>query len=151
MIRQLILDQNEPHAYSQWEHKNTSTFANGRVCVAGDAAHATTPWQGAGTGQAFEDAMILGTLLGEVKVVSELDSAFKAYDAVRRERCQQVIDSSRGTGQILCGQNPDAELDPDKVKKLLAPRWGFLYRIDLNAYKEEALAKMKAFQENSDK
>lgn len=145
-VLQLVLDQDKPHAYSQWEHKSTSTFANGRVCVAGDAAHATTPWQGAGTGQAFEDAMILGTLLGEIKVVSEIDSAFNAFDAVRRDRCQQVIDSSRGTGQILCGQNPDAELDPDKVKNLLAPRWGFLYRIDLAAYKEEALAKMRAFQ-----
>lgn len=90
--------------------------------------------------------MILGTLLGEIKLPSEISSAFKAYDAVRRDRCQQVIDSSRGTGLIMCGQNSDAGLDPEKVGSLLAPRWDFLYRIDMDVYKEEALAKMKAFR-----
>lgn len=90
--------------------------------------------------------MILGTLLGEIKAPSEIDSAFKAYDAMRRDRCQQVIDSSRGTGLIMCGQDPDAGLDPEKVRNLLAPRWGFIYSLDLKAYKEETLAKMKVLQ-----
>ncbi|ROV87740.1 hypothetical protein VMCG_10580 [Cytospora schulzeri] len=140
----LILDQAEPQAYSQWEHKSTRTFSNGRVCIVGDAAHASTPWQGAGTGQAFEDAMILGTLLREAKVSCELDRAFQAYDAVRRDICQRVIDSSRGTGMIFCGQDPDAGLDPGKIRGLLAPRWGFIAGIDLAAYKEGALKEMKA-------
>lgn len=143
---QLILDQPDPQAYSQWEHKSTSTYANGRVCIAGDAAHATTPWQGAGAGQAFEDALILSTLLGEIKSPSEIDHAFQAYSAVRRERGQRVIDSSRGTGQIFCGQNPEAGLEPDKMLGLLAPRWVFLEGIDFVAYKKEALAKMKELQ-----
>ncbi|KUI66790.1 Salicylate hydroxylase [Cytospora mali] len=144
LANQLILDQPEPQAYSQWEHKSTRTFSNGRVCIVGDAAHASTPWQGAGTGQAFEDAMILGTLLGETKVPSEITRAFQAYNAVRRDRCQRVIDSSRGTGLIFCGQDPDAGLDPEKIRGLLAPRWDFIASIDLAAYKEEALEKMKA-------
>ncbi|POS77599.1 hypothetical protein DHEL01_v204016 [Diaporthe helianthi] len=143
---ELILDQPNPHAYSQWEHKSTSTYANGQVCIAGDAAHATTPWQGAGAGQAFEDALILGTLLGDAKRPSEIAHAFQAYSAVRIERCQRVIDSSRGTGSIFCGQDPGAGLEPDKIMGLLAPRWGFIAGIDLNAYKEEALAKMKELQ-----
>lgn len=88
--------------------------------------------------------MILGTLLGEIKVPSELARALQAYDAVRRDRCQRVIDSSRGTGLIFCGQNPDAGLDPDKIRGVLAPRWGFIAGIDLEAYNEEALEKMKA-------
>lgn len=90
--------------------------------------------------------MILGTLLSEIKLPSEVACAFQAYDTVRRERCQRVIDSSRGTGLIFCGQNPEAGLDPDKVRTLLAPRWGFIGGIDLAAYKEEALAKMKALR-----
>lgn len=143
---QLMLDQPDPQAYSQWEHKATSTFANGRVCIAGDAAHATTPWQGAGAGQAFEDALILGTLLGEIKRPSEINYAFRAYSDVRRNRCQRVIDSSRGTGLIFCGQDPEAGLEPDKIMGLLAPRWGFIGGIDFAVYKEEALAKMKQLQ-----
>lgn len=138
-----MLDQPDPQAYSQWEHKSTSTFANGRVCIAGDAAHATTPWQGAGAGQAFEDALILGTLLGEVKHPSDIAQAFRAYSEVRRDRCQRVIDSSRGTGRIFCGQDPEAGLEPDKMMGLLAPRWGFISGIDFDAYRKEALARMK--------
>lgn len=138
-----MLDQPDPEAYSQWEHKSTSTFANGRVCIAGDAAHATTPWQGAGAGQAFEDALVLGTLLGEVKRPSEIAQAFRAYSEVRRERCQRVIDSSRGTGRIFYGQDPEAGLEPDKMMGLLAPRWGFISGIDFDAYRKEALAKVR--------
>lgn len=138
-----MLDQESPHSYSQWEHKSTSTYANGRVCIVGDAAHATSPWQGAGAGQAFEDAMILGALLGEIKQPADLAAAFQVFDSVRRDRCQRVIDSSRGTGLILCGQDPDAGLDHSKMMGVLAPRWGFIGGLDLVAYKEEALAKMK--------
>lgn len=90
--------------------------------------------------------MILGTLLGETKVSSELAHAFQAYDAFRRDRCQKAIDSSRGTGLIFCGQDPDAGLDPDKIRGLLAPRWGFIAGIDSAAYKEEALMKIKDLQ-----
>lgn len=86
--------------------------------------------------------MILGTLLAETKDPSGIARAFQAYDAVRRDRTQRVIDSSRGTGLIFCGQS-EAGLDPAKIMGLLAPRWGFIAGIDLVAYKEEALQKMK--------
>lgn len=46
----------------------------------------------------------------------------------------------------MCGQNPDAGLDPAKVMGALAPRWGFIAGLDLAAYKEEALAKMQELQ-----
>lgn len=144
VMHQLMLDQENPHTYSQWEHKSTTTYANGRVCLVGDAAHATTPWQGAGAGMAFEDAMILGTILGETKQPSGLACAFQAYDAVRRERCQRIITSSRGTGLIFCGQS-EAGLEPEKVRNLLLPRWGCI-SLDLDAHKEDALARMKALQ-----
>ncbi|KAL2163888.1 hypothetical protein VTH06DRAFT_3100 [Thermothelomyces fergusii] len=40
-------------------------FHGGRVCVAGDAAHATGPHLGAGAGMGIEDALVLGALLAE--------------------------------------------------------------------------------------
>lgn len=90
--------------------------------------------------------MILGTLLGEIKHPSGVAHAFQAYSDVRKERCQRVIDSSRGTGEIFCGQNPEAGLEPDKIMGLLAPRWGFIGGIDFDVYKKEALAKMMELQ-----
>ncbi|KAK3380563.1 hypothetical protein B0T24DRAFT_522254, partial [Lasiosphaeria ovina] len=71
-----------PQGYSQWEHKSTPKYARGRVYIVGDAAHATTPGQGAGVGQAFEDAAVLGALFGSVARPEDIDAAFKAFDAV---------------------------------------------------------------------
>ncbi|KAI1119911.1 hypothetical protein F5Y10DRAFT_290649 [Nemania abortiva] len=145
-VIELILDQAEPKKYAQWEHKSTSTYANGRICVIGDAAHATTPWQAAGAGQAFEDAVVLGALLGKLSSAGEISTAFRAFDAVRRPRCQRVIESSRQTGQIVCRQSK-AGLDPDKLKMELGPRWEFLFNFSLEAHQEEALNKLKDLQE----
>ncbi|KAI1458553.1 salicylate hydroxylase [Annulohypoxylon moriforme] len=142
----LVLDQPDPQRYSQWEFRSTPTYARGRVCIAGDAAHAMTPWQGAGAGQAFEDAMILGTLLGEVTTAEQIDAAFQAYDAVRRPRAQRIVDSSRETGLIMTGQDAEAGLDPEKLRPLLKSRWDLIYGIDFKAYKDEALVKMREFE-----
>ncbi len=43
------------------------SMAKDRVCLIGDAAHATTPNMGQGACQAIEDAYILGKLFGEGK------------------------------------------------------------------------------------
>ncbi|KAI0427085.1 salicylate hydroxylase [Xylaria sp. FL1042] len=112
---ELALDQSDPSRYSQWEHKSKPTYAKKHVCLVGDAAHATTPWQGAGTGLAIEDAMVLVALLAKVSSSKDIESTFRTYDEVRRSRCQQVIDSSRETGRILCGQSG---LQADNIREL---------------------------------
>ncbi len=110
-----MLDQPYPQGYSQFEHKTTPTYAHKRVCLVGDAAHASSPWQGAGAGQALEDAMILGELFANIQSPEDINAAFSAYDMMRRPRCQQVIDSSRGTGAICCGQH-EAGLRPSQTE-----------------------------------
>jgi salicylate hydroxylase len=111
----------------------------------GDAAHATTPWQGAGAGLAMEDAMVLGKLVATIPSSTDIGAAFRVYDMLRRPRCQQAIDSSRYTGMILCGQ---ISLDPDKLRELLMPRWNFLFGLDMAAHEQEALDTLKKYQEN---
>ncbi|KAK5991301.1 6-methylsalicylic acid decarboxylase atA [Cladobotryum mycophilum] len=142
----IFLDQPNPSSYSEWEHKSTSTYANGHICIMGDAAHATTPWQGSGAGMAIEDAMVLAALLGDIRSSEEIDSAFKAFDAVRRSRCQQIIDSSRGTGLIMCGQDSEVGLDPEKIREKLSHRWDFIVGLDHAAHKQEAVDKMREIQ-----
>ncbi|KAG9255696.1 salicylate hydroxylase [Emericellopsis atlantica] len=148
-VKELLLDEAEPVAWSQWEHKSTPTYANHHVCIVGDAAHATTPWQGAGAGQALEDAMILGALFSQVRSASDVAVAFKAFDAVRRPRAQQVIDSSRGTGAIMCGQDKELGLDATKLVGGLAPRWGFIFALSMADHKEQALAQLHEFQKRN--
>lgn len=106
----------------------------------GDAAHASTPFQGAGAGQAFEDGMILSALLGHISSPDDIEVAFKIYDEIRRPRGQRVIDSSRGTGQIMCGRS-EAGLDPGKIVQAVAPRWDFL-NLDFKSYVQEAVQKL---------
>jgi salicylate hydroxylase len=90
--------------------------------------------------------VILGTLFGSIKSPREIDAVFKAYDALRRPRCQQVIDSSRGTGLIFCGQNDEVGLDPDKLRGAMASRWAFIFGLDLAQYKQDALSKLRELQ-----
>ncbi|KAI1746491.1 salicylate hydroxylase [Xylaria castorea] len=141
----LLLDQSNPEGYSAWEHKTTSSYANGCICIVGDAAHAMTPWQGAGAGQAIEDAMIMGALLTTASSAEDVQAAFKAFDVVRRPRCQQIIDSSRRTGQMLCGQDPNVQLNPGKMKEALKHRWELIYTLDMKKHQEDALQRMREF------
>ncbi|KAI1399895.1 salicylate hydroxylase [Hypoxylon fuscum] len=147
-IADLILDQQDPKAYSQYHHKATPTYANGRLCIVGDAAHATTPWQGSGAGLAIEDAMVLGALLSETTSPDGLESAFKAFDAVRRPRCNRVVDSSQRTGEISTGQDQELGLDePEKLRAALMPRWAFIIGLDVKEHQLEALEVLRGIRE----
>lgn len=74
------------------------SIVEGSVCLVGDAAHAMPPHQGAGAGQAMEDAFVVAEALGrvdrEAPDVTHVRSALKAYEAVRMPRAQQVLEAS---------------------------------------------------------
>ena len=127
------------------EHKETPTYSNGRVCIIGDAAHATSPWQAAGAGLAFEDAAVLVSILGAVASPHELNIALKTYDAARRPRCQRVIDSSRRVGNICCGQDPEIGLDACKMGKMLPEQWTFMMNLNIEDHINDALQKFRMF------
>lgn len=79
-------------------------YNKGRVCVAGDAAHASSPHHGAGAGMGIEDALCLSTLIAEASLSvrqgrlaksEAIATAFQVYDANRRVRSQWLVNSSR--------------------------------------------------------
>lgn len=84
------------------------SYHKGFIALLGDAAHATTPHQGAGAGQALEDALILGTLLEKDNVhsVSDIPAIFKVYSQVRKDRSQKVVATSRAIGETYAFQGP---------------------------------------------
>ncbi|KAH9885071.1 salicylate hydroxylase [Xylariomycetidae sp. FL2044] len=143
----LILDQESPHRYSQWEHLSTPTYCHGHVCIVGDAAHSSTPYMGSGVGMAIEDAMILKTLLSNISGAGELAAAFKAFDSVRRDRCQRVVHASRRIGEVFYGIDPQVGLDPEKLRGVFATSWNFIYELEPEAHEREALEKLKGYQE----
>ena len=151
--------QDHIYAYSQWHHKKTSTYNKGRVCIIGDAAHATTPWQGSGTGIAIEDAMILSHLLWNTPSANAIDLAFETFTEVRKDRCQHVIDSSERTGKICCAQHPGlgrqdlttgvVHLDPKKMLSALQNKWDKIYGMSPEDDRKAALEKFEKRLEES--
>ncbi|KAF5560694.1 salicylate 1-monooxygenase [Fusarium napiforme] len=79
------------------------TFVKGRVCIIGDAAHASSPHHGAGAGLCTEDAAVLASMLARdrVQVGADIEAAFTAFDKSRRQRCQWVVQKSRRAGQLF--------------------------------------------------
>src|ERR1700743_1722826 len=94
----------EPRQWSIHHHINTSTYYNGQICLLGDSAHATSPHQASGAGQCLEDALLMSNLLGLVasrlnddlipSLPSDLITAFKVFDEIRRPRAQKVVATS---------------------------------------------------------
>lgn len=115
------------------------TYYKGNVVLLGDAAHASTPHQGAGAGQALEDAFILSMLLGDKKTrcAWDIPAAFRAYDAIRRPRSQKVVSTSRAAGATYALQG-QARDDLDKVGEELLQRYKWIWDEDMNVQAEHA-------------
>ncbi|KAH9939007.1 FAD/NAD(P)-binding domain-containing protein [Epithele typhae] len=81
--------------------KELPTFVHGRVALLGDAAHAMTPSQGSGAGQAIEDGYVLAAVLAQPAVArATLAAALAVYDAVRRPFAQDVARRSRESTRL---------------------------------------------------
>ena len=114
-------------------------YNKGRVVMMGDAAHATTPYQGQGAGQAIEDSLVLATVLSKVKNPSEIPNAFAAFDQVRRPRSQKITVTSREMGYLAAMMKEDTGDDIDKMGKQLSARMHWAWHRDLAAQNREAV------------
>ncbi|EIM88732.1 salicylate hydroxylase [Stereum hirsutum FP-91666 SS1] len=89
------------------------TFVSSRVALLGDAAHAMTPFQGAGAGQAIEDAYILSTLLAHPFITrANIPIALEIYSRIRLPFAYMVFERSRRMGGYFSfydPENPDME------------------------------------------
>lgn len=133
-----------------WEHLPAHTYSSGPLCVMGDAAHATTPWQASGGGMSVEDSFIISSLLSRAKTTNEAMNALKAYDQVRRPRTQRIVESSLGTGAIMTGRGGETKMPLDQVKEKLMHRWDFILGIELEKHRDEAIAIMDRLNENKE-
>ena len=109
----------------------------------GDAAHATTPYQGQGAGQAIEDALILASLLAQVRDDREIPNALQAYDEVRRVRTQRVVSTSRDSGQLVSMRAVGVGSDVEKMRELLSFRVHWIWNRDMEEQRHEALQLFK--------
>lgn len=135
-VQKIVRAMEKPDIWALFMHPPCKSYYKGRLCLLGDAAHATTPHQGAGAGMCIEDSYILANLISEVSGVDGLERAFHAYDQVRRERTQKNVTTSQEAGLLY-----DFELygdDLDKIEEAYLSRMGWIWNIDLEAQLEEA-------------
>lgn len=141
----------DPSQWATFDHPHLSTFARSRIAILGDAAHASTPHQGAGAGQAIEDAHVLAELLGDRRVIEARDvlAAFQAYDEVRRPRSQRVVTSSKENAYLLCLHLHGVEHDEEKLRTTFQERLRWLWDIDIQDQAERARRIMLKKMQNS--
>jgi salicylate hydroxylase len=138
-LQRLVSEISDTKQWALFDAPDASTFYSGRVCLVGDAAHASTPNQGAGAGMAFEDAYVLSTLLGRAAAVESVGDVFEAFDAVRRPRTQRLVATSRSAGEVYEFAHDAVGTDLVKVKENLDRRHAWIWEEDLPGEVEGAI------------
>jgi 2-polyprenyl-6-methoxyphenol hydroxylase-like FAD-dependent oxidoreductase len=93
------------------------SLAVGRVALLGDAAHAMTPDLGQGACQAFEDAVTLAAVLGDV---TDVPAALARYDALRCPRTTALQRQCRQTHRLLTLRGPAGRLRDAALRRIPA-------------------------------
>ena len=84
----------------------SAPWHRGRVVLAGDAAHATTPHMAQGASMALEDAVVLAECLAGA---GSLESALQDYSSRRFDRCRRVVEASVQIGNWQMRPEPGAD------------------------------------------
>jgi salicylate hydroxylase len=129
----------QPMKWALFNLQHAAPYFKGRVCLLGDSAHAATPHLGAGAGMAMEDAYILSNLIVAVKGSDDIESAFRAYDKVRRPRTQKLIELSRLSGLAIEFLMPGVGDDVGTVREKCEEWYQWLWHEDLEAQLETAI------------
>lgn len=138
-MQKLVSEIADTRQWALFDAPDASRFSSGRICLVGDAAHASTPNQGAGAGMAFEDAYVLSTLLGREGVTENVPDVFLAFDAVRRPRTQRLVATSRNAGKVYELVHEGIGDDLAKVKQNLDSRHIWIWMEDLPGEVEMAM------------
>ncbi|KAL5116788.1 hypothetical protein ACEQ8H_005269 [Pleosporales sp. CAS-2024a] len=135
-VQKIVAAMQNPDIWALFMHPPCETYTKGRVCLLGDAAHATTPHQGAGAGMCMEDSYIMASLIQDAHNIDDVQHAFYAFDQVRRVRTQNNVTTSKEAGQMY-----DFELygdDLDRIQDAFMSRMQWIWNIDLEAQLRKA-------------
>lgn len=95
-------------------------YADRRVVLLGDSAHAMSPHFTAGAGQAIEDAYILGRLLAHPRITAlDVPAVLKIYESIRRPVANDAVERSLRLGGMYEFQ-PDTLPEGTNLEKIHA-------------------------------
>ena len=118
------------------------TYAGGRVCIVGDAAHASTPFLGVGACTGVEDALVLCTLLESIQQQQQaskssdpdgdsLREALQVYSRARLDRGRFVHHTSRELGQMFVWRYEPTGRDGERMKQKLEQASDMVVKYDV--------------------
>ncbi|KXL47515.1 hypothetical protein M433DRAFT_139420 [Acidomyces richmondensis BFW] len=123
-------------------------LSKGRICVIGDAAHSMPPHQGAGAGQAIEDAFVLAEVMNKISrqnpTMDEINAAFTGYESVRTKRSNKVA----ATSQEAMGWWADfyeKDISDDKISRFVTDanaRFDWIWHDDIENQATTAIRAM---------
>lgn len=142
-VLELLLKHGNGEKWAMFHSPANQPYYRGRICLLGDAAHATTPHMGAGAGMAIEDGFILGRLLGAIDDPADLEGVFRAYDAVRRPRTQKVVEESKANVARYQAISTAKEEELEQLKKESQVEFGKIFDFDLDDSLSEAISALK--------
>ncbi|WP_131782945.1 FAD-dependent monooxygenase [Legionella gresilensis] len=110
-----LIEQTCPHSTIQTDISDLlplKTWYNNRICLLGDAAHATTPHLGQGAAQAIEDAMALAFSLKKLGLNAK---ALKNYHQVRHKKAEYLVRKAKTYGKMSEWHSPFLQAIRDTI------------------------------------
>ena len=120
------MNEQQVTKWALWDSIPLTTYCRNNIALLGDAAHASLPHQGAGAGQAIEDALVLAEVLAAAHTKEHVPLALEAYDVIRRPRSQAVVKTSRDAGNLYKLYGPEGS-DMSRIGDNLLTRMSWIW------------------------
>ncbi|PVH78455.1 FAD/NAD(P)-binding domain-containing protein [Cadophora sp. DSE1049] len=121
------------------DHDHAPFYPRGNICMIGDAAHATMPFNGQGAAQSIEDAAMLTALFEHVTELGDVEKAFAVYDEMRRPRTQKVVELSRAFGRMYAFADEEVGDDLNEMRRRLGEGGKYTNEVDLEGMNGDAV------------
>ncbi|KAJ3999660.1 FAD/NAD-P-binding domain-containing protein [Lentinula boryana] len=141
-VEQLLSQIENPTKWAIYHLRPLPFFVDGKVALLGDACHAMAPHEGAGAGQAIEDAFILAALL-EHATHETIPFALEAYQHVRLPFANHVLKGSYDSG-LMYEFNSEYGEDYKNLGPVIEKQWDWVEEPDPE---KERLRALQYFEE----
>ncbi len=137
LVARTIEGLDQPMKWALLAREPLEVWADGRVCLMGDACHPTLPFLAQGANMAIEDGMVLARCIADTP--DDIPRALLRFQAARAARTAEIVRRSRAMAATF--HNPaladdetavayiDREWEPERVRR----RYDWLYEYDAGA------------------
>ncbi|SOD98047.1 FAD-dependent oxidoreductase [Blastococcus haudaquaticus] len=125
-----LIERTEPENVQRWVLRDRGyldQWSKGRITLAGDAAHATSPYAAYGAGMSIEDGWFIGRALEGVDLtdLAAVRQALQSYEEPRKPHTKFQVDMAYRNGQMF--HHAPRPLQP--IRDLVFDRTPFLQKV----------------------